>query len=368
MIREIMGKRVKEERNRLGLPIEEFAHQIGLSRQTLSKIEKGETTIDADKLMIVSEITNKPLSYFYDTAISEVRLFFRADAPQEIDDELLFRFKQKYRHYSELEEILAVDRLRPIPRYFHVDSFEKNKKEIADIAEEERKHLGAGEAPIKNIFELLEQNGIKILFFKSSVKDLYGLSAYEEGKGACIFVNSNKDVTVERRIFTAAHEYAHLIFHRDEFNQIECFRYRRGKGRAKPRAEKIADYFAGHLLVPPITLENAIPNKKNITGNDILYLKKFFGVSFQAVVRRLKDVGYLSADEERNYYRQLARLGYREKEPEPMEDVFSRNLRYIALIKNAYENEKITLSKVAELLDITALQAREKILEWSRHS
>lgn len=365
MIREIIGQRIKEERNKYGLSIENLAKEIGITRQTLSKIEKGEAIINAEKLMLIADITKKPLSYFYAETAPEVRLFFRADAAKEISDELLSKFKQEYNHYAEIEDILAIDRPKEMPPLYRIDSFANNKQKIASRAERERKRLGIGEAPIGNIYDLLEQNGIKILFFSSPIKDIYGLSAYEPLKGACIFINSNDEITVERRIFTAAHEYAHLIFHRDEFDQVESFRYRKGRGKAKPGTEKIADHFAGHFLVPSMTLEKSIPNKKHITVNDILYLKKLFGVSFEAMIWRLRDERFITDEEQRDFYRFLRHFGYKEKEPDGMRDIFSKNVRYITLVRNAYENEEITLSKAAELLSLTVLQARERILTWS---
>jgi Zn-dependent peptidase ImmA (M78 family)/DNA-binding XRE family transcriptional regulator len=369
MIRRIIGERIKEQREKFGLSIEELAKQIGgISRQTLSKIEKGEAIIDAEKLMIIADITRKPLSYFYAETAPEVRLFFRADNAQGISDELSSKFQKKYQQYGEIEEILGIDRPTSIPLSYGIRSFEKNKKRIADIASKERIRLGAGEAPINNIFELLEQNGIRILFFKSALRDVYGLSTYEAEKGACIFVNSSDDITVERRIFTAAHEYAHLIFHRDEFDQVESFRYRKGRGKAKPGTEKIADHFAGHFLVPTITLEKSIPNKKHITVNDIISLKKLFGVSFEAMIWRLRDERFITGQEHQDFYRFLGRFGYRKKEPDRMKDIFSKNVRYITLVRNAYDNEQITLSKAAELLDLSVVRAREKMQEWSHHS
>jgi Zn-dependent peptidase ImmA (M78 family) len=55
-----------------------------------------------------------------------------------------------------------------------------------------------------------------IYLYKSRLKKSFGMSLGEKDGGPLIAVNVSS-VTIERQIFTAAHELGHLILHKDSF-------------------------------------------------------------------------------------------------------------------------------------------------------
>lgn len=369
MISDVMGKRIKSERERLGLSLEELASELKISRQTLSQIEKGQSVLSSDKLYLLAEKAGRRISFFYEEKAEPISIFFRADSAEKIDAKLEEDLKRRLNLYVELEEILDVTDLRYIPRPRQVRSFSKGAKVlIKNCAEKERAHFGIGDAPIKDIFELMSNDGLKIICIDSELQGFYGASAYSGELGACIFVNTNHRISVERQIFTVAHEYGHLIFHQTQFVSGGIQRYSKGSGRGKAEDEKIVDFFAGNFLVPESYLRKVVPNLKFVTPEDILYVKRIFGVSYKTIIERLSDITVIKQSQKNMLYGGFAKRGIPKLiEPDPMNGrSLGRNRRYEELARNAYENGLITLGKFAEMRNLSILEAREAIREWGK--
>jgi Zn-dependent peptidase ImmA (M78 family)/DNA-binding XRE family transcriptional regulator len=368
MIKRIIGQKIESERKRIGLPLEEVAKNIGISRQTLSLVEKGESLIDSEKLLYFSRMVGRPISFFFEEMTPEVQLFFRADSAEKITSTLENSLKERYGHYVELEEILGVKLCGQLPQSMALRSFlSTDRNLIADIAEQERKRLGIGDAPIKNIFELFENNSIKIFVFDFGDPDLFGVTCYNETNGPCIFVNGNDKIPVERQILTVAHEYGHLIFHRDEFLDRDSFKYRKGVGKGKAVEEKITDFFAGIFLVPEESLRKIVPRGYKITAADVISIKRIFSVSFNTIVERLYQSDLMNSDERSNFYRLMVSRGYRKMEPLPLNSKeLQLNTRFEGLLRKAYENELISMNKVAELYGKNIKEVRELIKAWGQ--
>jgi len=366
MIKRIIGQKIESERKRVGLSLEDVAKKIGISRQTLSLVEKGESLIDSEKLLYFARMVGRPISFFFEEMTSEVQLFFRADSAEKITSTLENTLKEKYGHYVELEEILGIKLRAQLPQSMTLRTFsDLDKNLIADVAQQERKRLGIGDAPIKNVFELFENNGIRIFVFDFGNSDLFGVTCYNEKTGTCIFINGNTNIPGERQIFTVAHEYAHLIFHRDQFADQETFKYRKGVGKSKVPEEKIADYFAGVFLVPEEYLRKLAPIGYKITVADIIYIKRIFSVSFKTILKRLIQCGLINSKENSNFYGLLVSRDYKIREPYPLEAKdFHFNKRFENLSRNAYENGLISINKVAELHGKNMTEVRELIRAW----
>jgi Zn-dependent peptidase ImmA (M78 family)/transcriptional regulator with XRE-family HTH domain len=369
MVSDVMGKRIKSERERLGLSLEELASELKISRQTLSQIEKGQSVLSSDKLYLLAKKAGRRISFFYEEEAEPIAIFFRADSAEQVDLELENDLKRRLSLYADLEEILDITHVRYIPPARRVKSFSSAGKHlIKDCAKEERARLGIGDAPIKDVFELLSDRGLKIICVDTELEDFYGASAYSQEWGACIFVNTNHRISLERQVFTVAHEYGHLIFHQPQFVKGGIQHYSKGSGRGKAEEEKIVDFFAGNFLVPESYLRKVIPTVKFITPEDVLYAKKIFGVSYKTIIERLAHLKIIKESAKGIFYGRFAKLGIKkDEEPEPMApEHLGRNRRYEELTRVAYESGLITLSKFAELRHISILEAREKTKEWGK--
>jgi Zn-dependent peptidase ImmA (M78 family) len=142
----------------------------------------------------------------------------------------------------------------------------------------------------------VENLGIHIQGADLGQNDLYALSGKKADSSQFgMIININPAITIERQRFSIIHELAHIIAHRDEFC-IDCSET--GKGRTKDPKEIYADAFAGAFLVPKAEIERFIrvARDKGITetGALILQLKRYFGVSYQTILLRLRSMGYFS--------------------------------------------------------------------------
>lgn len=132
-------------------------------------------------------------------------------------------------------------------------------------------------------------------------------------------INTNEMVTIERQRFTIIHELAHLIAHQDVFGSDYNTM---GKGRSRDDREIYADAFAGAFLVPAEELERLIRivSDKIMIDNKtmIMQIKRYFGVSYQTILLRLKNIGYFSNERQFGIiYGKLKNL-YGPREPQPI--------------------------------------------------
>ena len=183
--------------------------------------------------------------------------------------------------FASLEQL--VDERRPY--LFAAFGAPQGPNRARKAAESVRKFLGLGDDPIFDISGLLEDKvGIKVLWLEIASEGFFGLSVAEDGSGPAIVVNSWNRISVERQIFTAAHELGHLLLHRDEFNPDEI--------AEDVDAEREADVFAAHLLMPE---PRFVKEWQEVLGlplfDAVMKIKRIFRVSYRTVLHRLDEKG-----------------------------------------------------------------------------
>jgi Zn-dependent peptidase ImmA (M78 family) len=154
-------------------------------------------------------------------------------------------------------------------------------------ATELRHRLGLGISPVPDIVTLLElELGVRVYVRRFDGK-ISGLYAYDEALGPCILLNANHPR--ERRTQTAAHETGHLISARRE---PEITRYNEPENS---REEKYAVSFGRSFLTPARAVmqkfHEVTAGSDRLTRRHIIVLAHFFGVSREALVRRLEELG-----------------------------------------------------------------------------
>lgn len=219
--------------------------------------------------------------------------------------------------------------------------------------------LGLGQESISDVRTLVEQQGV--LVYAAPIPDgvLSGCFAMIEGE-AWVMVNSAQSVGRQR--FTIAHEYCHSLVHRD-LGFVACT-------KEKPPHEKYADAFAAAFLMPVDAAGAffAADLKKGVTAERVVDYCYEFGVSYQAAVYRLHDIGILSLARrnalfEESPLRIASAMGYDVQDAGspffrvgeqcgPGLESLPRAYRSAAL--HAYDRRLISDSKLAELLGVEA--------------
>ena len=175
---------------------------MALSSEFISNIEIGKRTPSLVSLRNIAGYLKKDISYFL---TEEENAFDILLQDKKLDKKAKYEIK-KFRSYCEdylkLEEITG-KHLEIAPQY-HTFSPEK-------MAEEERRRLGIGDEPIKDVFLLLEMNGLRILRQSiTSEAQIAGLFVFFEAEKAA-FALVNNCQPYGQQALMAAHAYCHYL-------------------------------------------------------------------------------------------------------------------------------------------------------------
>ena len=241
--------------------------------------------------------------------------------------------------------------------------------------------LASGEL-IRDICGLLEAQGIKVLALQLRAQGFFGLSVAAGTGAPAIVVNTLPRITVERWIFTTAHELAHLVLHRDDYSVDDA--------DENSRHEQEAHVFASHFLMPDDVFQREWRVAAGLSiVQRVLKLKGIFRVSWMTVLHRAREHegsalwGDFLKAHERKYGKRLGRVdepralrpaafshSFAEDRPshEPeglAPGVFVQD-RLDLLVRRAVEKQAITLSRAAEILNIDLHEMRARAVSWAR--
>lgn len=285
----LLGTRLKRAREEVSLSQGAFAKALGLSSEYISLLESGKRMPSFDTLARIAEFLDKDMAHFFEEKRPAFEGLFAGPGLDERVRREFLKFKTYCEKYLELERE-AGRRLDVAPHYSRISP--------GRMADEERRRLGLGNEPIRDIFGLCELNGCRIV--RQPLPEearIAGVFVYdEERKAAFALVNANEPPGLQIQI--AAHLYAHYLKDRadspivdnpdvmvDEYVSLY------------PPREQFAQAFASRFLIPPAKLQDLVDKdarSKNLGYDDVLFLKRYFGVSTRAVLRSLRANGHLS--------------------------------------------------------------------------
>jgi Zn-dependent peptidase ImmA (M78 family) len=177
--------------------------------------------------------------------------------------------------------------------------------------------------PLLDLPQILVQLG-GIILGRLETSRFEGASVIADGY-AFIFVSPR---FVGRMLFTLAHELGHLIAHHRERRAVVFDRATQiGGHRYRDTAEAFVDAFASVLLMPARGVALALKqiretlNVKNPAIGDIelLYLSRFFGVSFEVAARRCEQLELLPPGGARTFLDHMKQFGGAEKRAEALD-------------------------------------------------
>lgn len=188
----------------------------------------------------------------------------------------------------ELERVLGIDHTRNYPPERPLLPGDVRTQAERD-ASEVRQWLGIGLSPIHDLMSLMELHfGIRI-YFRPLDSKISGLFAYDESIGAAVLLNAHHPR--HRQTHTAAHELGHFVCNR---RKPAVFRV---EGIGTTREERYADLFARAFLTPAHTVahrfRDVTAGAPNFSRRHVIVLSHAFGVSREAMVRRLEELGLI---------------------------------------------------------------------------
>ena len=284
------GERLRLAREGARLTQADAANAIGAARTTIVAIEQGQRRIRMEELQMLAKRYGTSVNAILrreavhvDLAPKFRRLIATEDEAAEEATELLTVLAKAE---VELENLLGVKRVVNYPPERPILGSDVRKQAEQD-ALELRQWLGLGIAPIRDVVTLLElELGVRVYVRRLPTR-ISGLFAYEDGLGACILLNASHPR--ERRTLTAAHELGHLVATRREPDLVHEV-----AGERSPE-ERYCNAFARNFLMPARAVmqkfKDVTAGSTRMTRRQVIVLAHFFGVSREALVRRLEELG-----------------------------------------------------------------------------
>ncbi len=336
MMSDIFAKRFKSARLKSGMSLQVLADKIGesISKQAISKYEKGKAMPDSKKMIQLAKALNVKLDYFFRPARIEIVLSKPAYRKRStMSKKKLNMINETVRdlveRYIEAENLFdTYEKVKlPAPKLRNISSFE----DVELLAEEVRKLWNLGNDPIESMVDVLEDNNFKVALIESDEK-FDGLSCW--GNNEIPIIISQKNCSGDRQRSNLAHELGHLLMIVDEnFNE-----------------EYAAKRFSGCFLVPrKVAYAELGKNRKNLNWVELLILKQKYGMSVQQWVYRAKDLQIISESHFRSWFIEFNRLGNKREFGKPIANETPTRMRKIVF--QGLAERIISPPKAAELLD-----------------
>jgi Zn-dependent peptidase ImmA (M78 family)/DNA-binding XRE family transcriptional regulator len=282
-------------RRRRGLTKTKLAALIGVELRSVSAYETGEFAPETDKLGNIARVLRFPEEFF-----------FGDDLEEPAFDTASFRSLSKMTA-RQRDTALGSGAIALLLNEWIESRFDLPEPDIPDLgrdaipesaAEAVRRAWGLGELPIKNMVHLLEAKGVRVYSLSIDAVEVDAFSMWRQNR-PFVFLNTAK--SAEHGRFDTAHELGHLVLHRHA-------------APSGQEAEQDANAFASALLMPAASVRAHAPRFATI--DNLLRLKKIWGVSVAAMTYRLHRLGLLSDWHYRKLYIEISARGYRRAEPD----------------------------------------------------
>lgn len=301
----IISRRLKQFRLAKGWSLDELVAKVGgiVSKVAISKYERGLMQPSPKVLTKISSALGvKSASLFSEPNIKIDFIAYRKCAAlrvgqqTNIENYVSIALEKRVK----LQKLLRQDQDLKIPIR---EMIIKQEEDAESAAFKLRQKWNLGNAPIANVVDVLEENGVHVLEIECDSKfDGISAVAYDEETkevdAAAVVVR--RGLVGERQRLNLSHELGHIVLKvPNEMDQ-----------------EKIAFRFAGAFLAPRDLLTKEVGLKRSvIRTEELMLLKKRFGMSMQALMFRMKELEIINKYFYSEWFKTISRLGWRKNEP-----------------------------------------------------
>lgn len=284
-----VGVRLRVARERAGLTQAAAAEAIRVARTTLVALEKGQRRFRINEIQELARCYGTSANALLRREAAHIDLTPRFRRLGTVDSgeaaEAARLLTDLVRAEVELEDLLGVTRARNYPPNRPLLPGDVRLQAENDAAEL-RRWLGLGLAPVGDLADLLDlEIGVRV-HVRRLDSCVSGLFAFDDELGACMLLNAGHPRT--RRTWTAAHELGHLVSRRHDPDVLE------DGVDGNSREERYADAFARAFLTPARTVAHRFrevtAGAPRLTRRHVILLAHAFGVSREALVRRLEEL------------------------------------------------------------------------------
>ena len=377
----MIGKNIRRIRDARHISQENMAKSAGISRVAYRNIETGVCAPRVSTLQNIATALDVKLVELLTPAKQLQHVRFRSSKKMTSRESILNDVSRWLDDFNFLENLLEDQEDYKFKDFqTHLSSDLKGVTRVAQAAKLAREMLGLnGNDAIRDIAGLIESSGIKLYPIRLASDGFFGLSVSSQDGGPAIIVNVWDRISVERWIFSAAHELGHLLLHLESYDTNEV--------SEDSAQEDEANEFASLFLMP----EDAFVSEwKEASGLDLVdrvfKIKRIFQVSYKTVLYRIYQHNYDRIWMQfnlayRNKYGQPLKVNnepealhpssfhpdpeiLKSQEPDPLSSSNFIEDRLARLVRKAIEEELITLGRGAEILSLDLNKMREIASTW----
>ncbi|MBS0193179.1 MAG: ImmA/IrrE family metallo-endopeptidase [Proteobacteria bacterium] len=305
-------KRLQQARHLKRMSLGELGVASEISRQALSQFERGERMPLPETMEKLASVLSVPTEFFL-RPIGRLEGSARTVVHYRSLKRTRDIIKEQQRAATILELCAAVvDTLEQhieyqaasVPRAYPSSGnvLKLSGDEVEDIAAETRKMLGLGNGPISDMALLVENLSVPIIYTPLP-RGMDGMSAWFADRP---FIVVSSECSYARSRLNIAHEFGHLILHQEISEEMdldtETFNI------VEPQAWR----FAGAFMLPAKSFLSEI---YSVSVEALSILKKKWGVSIAAMIKRLHDLDVIDDAQRRNLNIQLRIKGMNKREP-----------------------------------------------------
>ena len=306
---QVIGGRVRLLRMARGLTLEALAARMGglVTKQALSKYEHGRARPTAGVLnKLAATLGVKSVELWREPSVSVSFVAYRRRCGLGKHDregvEALVERQLELR--VRLQGLMQQSDGSAVP----VQKLAASSGEAAERAADKLRELWSlGPGPVTSVTSVLEDRSVHVLEVDAPER-FDGISAVARDSARRVVaaaVVTRRGVPGERQRLSLAHELGHLVL--------------RPIRAAGSDGERLAFRFGAAFLVPAPAIRRAIGARRTyLQVDELLMLKRRFGLSLQALLYRLRDLGVISEHYYREWCIQVNRQGWKRREPQEL--------------------------------------------------
>ena len=300
----MLGQRLRQMRLVRGLSLDALAAEMGgvVTKQAISKYEKGQATPSPRVLnQLAKSLGVKAAALWAAPSIEVEFIAYRKGSRLRVRDKE--RVESVVR--QSLETRIRLQELNAEPDHFALPVLHLQVDNVdgAEMAAARMRTLWKlGMESISSVTDVLEEHGVQVLAIEADEK-FDGISAValnRAKKPVAAATVTRQGLPRGRQRLNLAHELGHLVM--SVSKDVE--------------EERAAFRFAGAFLAPAEVLRREVGLHRTYIGLDeLVMLKGRFGISIQALLYRMKDLGIISPTYFEGWNIQIRGSGLRKNEP-----------------------------------------------------
>jgi len=289
----------------------ELAALSGVAQAAISRIENGtKDTLRLEDVRSIAETLKFPVRFFYDQeplfkyplSLHGAAFRKKSSVPAKEQDAVVALANHYVLHYRRLLDAIDFEaeykllQFELISDKNCVSEHAEGVSSAAEAASRVRASWHLDDKPLPNLAHYIEATGVIVIEGDFGEADIDGVTLRPTGMKPIILLNQNRPS--DRKRFSLAHEYGHVVLHPYPVDSME----------------KEANQFASELLMPK---SGILPDLKySLSIRRLGELKQKWRVAMAALIYRAKALNVIPDTAASSLYKKMNMYGYRKREPQ----------------------------------------------------